>query len=193
MNAEQTEVNLIVARTFEELGVPYFLGGSMASSVHGIYRATNDADFVADLQLPQVHPFIRLLGPAFYAPEFVIRDAVERRRSFNLIHQNTMLKVDVFVMKRDGFSQAQMERRILVPAGAPPADSIYFASPEDTVLAKLDWFRQTGEQSDRQWNDILGVLKVQGDLLDRAYLTSWADKLYLRDLLNRAFGEAGLE
>jgi hypothetical protein len=193
MNAEQTEVNLIVARAFEELGIRYFLGGSMASSAHGIYRATNDADFIAEFSQEHAPQFVRLLGPAFYAYEPAIREAAQQHRSFNIIHQDTMLKVDVFVMKPDDFSQAQMARRVLVPLGPAPTPSIYLASPEDTVLAKLEWFRQTGQQSDRQWNDILGVLKVQQDKLDRGYLNSWAETLRLSDLLRRAFAEAGVE
>ena len=190
MNPEQSEVNLIVASAFDRLGVPYFLGGSMASSAHGVYRATNDADFIADLRLEHVKPFVEILGPAFYACEPAIHDAVFSRRSFNVIHQDTMLKVDVFVMKPDSFSASQMERRVLVPLGPTPAGSLYLASPEDTVLSKLDWYRQTGGTSDRQWNDILGVLKVQGPRLDRSYLLEWAEKLQLSALLNRALTEA---
>jgi hypothetical protein len=190
MNGEQTDVNVIVTRVFDELRIPYFLTGSMASSVHGIYRATNDADFVADMQLPHVSRFVGLLGEAFYAHEPAIQDAVVQRRSFNVIHQHTMLKVDVFVMKPDSFSHSQMERRLLVPLGPPPAPSLYLASPEDTVLSKLDWYRQTGGASERQWKDILGVLKTQGANLDRAYLADWAERLKLSDLLERALTDA---
>jgi hypothetical protein len=192
MNPEQSEVNLTVAGAFDRLGVPYFLGGSMASSAHGVYRATNDADFIADLRLEHVKPFVEILGPAFYAFEPAIRDAVFSRRSFNVIHQDTMLKIDVFVMKPDSFSASQMERRVLVPLGLPPAQSLYLASPEDTVLSKLEWYRQTGSTSDRQWSDIIGVLKVQGERLDRSYLSSWAEKLHLLPLLERALKEAAL-
>ena len=191
MNSEQSEVNFIVAGVFERLSIPYFLGGSMASSAHGIYRATNDTDFIADLRLEHVRPFVDLLGPDFYAHEPAIRDAVRERRSFNVIHQDTMLKIDVFVLKADGFSSSQMQRRLLVPVGASSA-SLYLATAEDTVLSKLDWYRRTGASSERQWNDILGVLKVQEYRLDRTYLSEWAEKLNLSALLDRALREAGL-
>ena len=193
MNAEQIEVNLRIARVFEELGVPYFIGGSMASSVHGIYRATNDADFIADLKLEHVSALISSLGTDFYAAEDAIRTAVRQRQSFNLIHLNTMLKVDVFVMKTAPFSMEEMARRGLVPIGAPPAPQLYVASPEDTVLSKLQWYRRAGESSDRQWGDILGVLKVQRETIDQDYLRRWAAALSISDLLERAFDEAGLE
>jgi hypothetical protein len=98
MESEQLEVTLTVARAFDELSVPYFLGGSMASSAHGIYRATNDADFVADLRPTHAPKLVGLLGEGFYADEPSILNAIQNRRSFNLIHLETMLKVDIFVM-----------------------------------------------------------------------------------------------
>lgn len=192
MEAEQTQVNLLVTRTFDSLRIPYFLGGSMASSVHGIYRATADADFVAAVRPDQVEPLARLIQPAFYADLDAIRDAVAAAGSFNIIHLETMMKVDVFVARADPFHLVQMRRRVLQAASADGLTTFYVASAEDTVLAKLQWYREGGEVSDRQWNDILGVLKVQGPALDRVYLREWARKLKLTDLLSRALDDAGL-
>jgi len=191
MDAEQTQVNLLVVRAFDALRIPYYLGGSMASSVHGIYRATADADFVAAVRPQHAEPLVGLLHPAFYADLGAIQAAAASHRSFNVIHLETMLKVDVFVAKTDPFHLMQMRRRSLVATGPDGQAHIYVASPEDTVLAKLDWYRQGGGVSDRQWNDVLGVLKVQGPALDRAYLDEWARKLGLADLLQRAMDEAG--
>ena len=192
MDAEQTQVNLLVVRALEGLKIPYFLCGSMASSIHGIYRATADADFVADVRPYHVEPLVRLLQPVFYADETAIREAAKAKRSFNVIHLDTMLKVDIFVMKHDPFEESQLIRRVLGRTGADPASTFYVASPEDTILSKLDWYRLGGSVSDRQWNDVLGVLKVQGDALDRAYLQEWAERLGLTDLLLRALQDAGL-
>ena len=192
MDAEQTEVNLVVIRAFDSLRIPYFLGGSMASSVHGIYRATADADFVAAVRPHHAEPLAALLHPAFYAEVEAIRSAASSSRSFNVIHLETMLKVDVFVARTDPFSLIQMRRRVLQAVSADGQTKFHVASAEDTVLAKLQWYREGGEVSDRQWNDVLGVLKVQGPALDRAYLREWARELKLVDLLNRALDDAGL-
>ena len=192
MDAEQTQANLLIVRAFDTLRIPYFLGGSMASSVHGIYRATADADFVASVRPDHAEPLARLLQPAFYADVEAIRTAAASGRSFNAIHFDTMLKVDVFVARTDPFHLAQMRRRVLQATGPDGQTTFYVASPEDTVLAKLRWYRDGGGVSDRQWNDVLGVLKVQGPTLDRGYLREWAGRLNLVDLLRRAMDDAGL-
>ncbi len=192
MEAEQTQVNLLVVRAFEALRVPYFLAGSMASSVHGIYRATANADFVAALRPHHAEPLVRLLQPTFYADLEAIRAAIASLHSFNVIHLESMLKVDVFVASTAPFHLMQMRRRVLQAAGPDSQTTFYVASAEDTVLAKLQWYRQGGGVSDRQWNDVLGVLKVQGATLDRVYLAEWARELGVTDLLRRALEDAGL-
>lgn len=192
MDTEQTQVNLLVVNAFDALRIPYFLGGSMASSVHGIYRATADSDFIAAVRPHQAEPLVRLLQPAFYAEVDAIHSASSSCRSFNVIHLETMLKVDVFVAKTDPFHLMQMRRRVLQPASADGQIKLYVASAEDTVLAKLQWYREGDAVSDRQWNDVLGVLKVQGPALDRGYLRQWARELALTDLLDRALDDAGL-
>ncbi len=192
MDVEQTQANLLVVWAFDALQIPHFLCGSMASSIHGIYRATADADFVAAVRPHHAEPLTRLLRPAFYADETAIRTAAETARSFNVIHLATMLKVDVFVARENPFHLMQLSRRRLQATGPDGEVAFYVASPEDTVLAKLDWYRQCGCVSDRQWGDVLGVLKVQADTLDRAYLRDWAVRLAVTDLLRRALDDAGL-
>lgn len=192
MNTEQTEVNLLVVRAFDSLRIPYFLGGSMASSVHGIYRATADADFVAAVRPHHAEPLAKLLQPAFYADVEAIRAAAVGVRSFNVIHLDSMLKVDVFVVGTNPFHLMQMRRRVLQATAPDGQTTLYVASAEDTILAKLQWYRDGGGVSDRQWTDVLGVLKVQGLTLDCAYLREWASQLGLADLLARAMDAAGL-
>jgi hypothetical protein len=180
-----------IVEALEQLGVNYHIGGSVASSIHGIIRATIDADLVANLELKHVHPLVKLLEADYYIDEDAVRDAVKRRGSFNAIYLDTMLKVDVFIPKSRLFDREELRRSQLQPLieGSRP---FYVASPEGTVLNKLEWYRMGGEVSDRQWNDILGVLKVQGTNLDMAYLQRWAAALKVSDLLERALVDAGL-
>jgi hypothetical protein len=175
----------------EALGIAHYVGGSVASSVHGLPRASIDVDVVADLDLPHIAPFVRRLEAAFYVEETRVRSAVELRRSFNLIHLETMLKVDVFVSKRRPWDREALARARPEALTEGGANRSLIASPEDTILAKLEWFRLGGETSERQWADILGVLKTVGGGLDDAYMRRWATSLGVEDLLDRALAEAG--
>lgn len=189
---EQASVLVCVTGFLERLEVPYFVAGSYASNVHGFYRATAAADLVADLKLKHVGPFVELLGQEFYLDPVAIREAVTRRASFNVIHFDTSQKVDVFLLKRELFPLAEMDRRQRLRLAPNTAEQVWMASVEDTILAKLDWYRQGGGVSDRQWGDVTGVLKVQGERLDFAYLRQWAKELGVVDLLERAFSDSRL-
>jgi len=180
-----------IVEALEQLGVNYHIGGSVASSVHGIVRATIDADLVAELRQEHVRPLVKRLEADYYIDEDAVKDAVRRRSSFNAIHLETMLKVDVFIPKARLFDQEELRRVRLQPL-VENTRPFYVASPEGTILNKLEWYRMGGEVSDRQWNDILGVLKVQGTNLDMAYLQRWAVALNVADLLERALVDAGL-
>jgi hypothetical protein len=190
MPGDFIRVVLQVVGVLEELGVPYAIGGSLSSSAHGIMRATMDADIIADLQPEHIQPFLAALSSDFYADEATIRDAIYRRSSFNLIHYQTAFKVDIFIPKLRPFDQMQLIRRTPVVMGADPGQRVYLTSPEDIILAKLEWYRMGGEVSDRQWQDVIGVLTVRADDLDLDYLHHWADQLGVRDLLERALAEA---
>ncbi len=192
MLAEQIAVTMMVADVLDALGVSYAIGGSFASALHGVMRATMDADLVADLRLEHTDPLAQALGNAFYADVEMMRDAVRRHSSFNLIHLETTFKVDVFVAKPRTFDRSQLARRQLYLLSEDPERYAYVTSAEDIILSKLEWYRIGGEVSDRQWRDVLGVLKVQGDRLDRDYLRRMATELKVADLLERAFGEADL-
>ena len=123
----------------------------------------------------------------------MIKDDVVRQSSFNLIHYETAFKVDVFVRKMRPYDAVQLARRRKSVIATEPEASVYVISPEDIILSKLEWYRQGGEVSERQWRDVLGVLKVRADELDLDYLQKWAAELRVHDLLARALQEAGIE
>jgi hypothetical protein len=191
MPNEPIAVTLLVIDAMDALGVPYLIGGSLASAVHGVLRATLNTDLVADLRLEHAEPLARALGGTFYVDAESIREAVLHQRSFNVIHLETMFKVDVFVVKKRPFHHSQMERRLAQVIATDPDRTAYVATAEDTILAKLEWYRMSGDVSEQQWRDVLGVMKVQADRLDLAYLRQWAAQLNISDLLERAIKEAG--
>ena len=171
------------------LRIPYAVGGSLASSLHGVPRATNDVDVVADLRGAHVTRFVSAIENEFYVDAHMIRSAVAERSSFNVFDQATMLKIDVFVPDADEWIVEELARARseTFDIGGQPTP-IRFASPEDTLLYKLVWYRLGGEQSDRQWGDVLGVIKIQGNRLDGEYLRRWARHLKVTDLLDKALG-----
>jgi hypothetical protein len=191
MSLTVIDVVLSVTETLQKLGVPYLLVGSFASTSYGVYRTTADADILADLHPEHAQPLAQALQARFYVDVESIHEAVQRRRGFNVIHLELGFKVDIFVSKAGAFDRQQLERRVLQPIGAHDERTVYFASAEDTILAKLDWYRRGGEVSERQWLDVLGMIKVQGEVLDRSYLREWARNLGVTDLLDRALEQAG--
>ncbi|MGD0899943.1 MAG: hypothetical protein ABR915_19080 [Thermoguttaceae bacterium] len=183
---------LPVIDALERLDVPYYVGGSVASSAHGLVGAAFGADVIAELESRHVAGLVQSLQADYYIDAGMIRGAIAARSCFNVIHLATSFKVDVFVSKNRGFDRASFarrERRAVDPDA--PAVQVFLASPEDTVLSKLEWYRLGDEVSDRQWHDVLGVLKMQQGRLDRLYLQKWAAELGVADLMDRAWQEAG--
>jgi hypothetical protein len=190
MLPESVSVLMFVVDIFEHLHIPYLVGGSMASALYGVARSTLDADIVAEIHQEQVGALVKALGNEFYADDQLIRDAIRHRSSFNLIHLRTILKVDVFLHKERPFDRIQFQRKVEQVLSVNPEQKVFMTTAEDIILAKLEWYRLGGEVSDRQWRDILGVLKVQAGRLDLDYLRQWAAELKVADLLQRALKES---
>ena len=187
MLAEPFLIVAKLAHVFDELAIRYVVGGSLASSIYGIPRATQDVDLIAEIKLSHVEAIANALSEEFYVDVEMIRDAIKRRASFNVIHLETMFKADVFIGQGDAWSREEMMRARAEQIDLPDGKAIiHFASPEDTLLHKLTWYKLGNQISERQWNDILGVLKIQGESLDDDYLERWAELLEVSDLLRRA-------
>lgn len=191
MQNEPVEVTLKVTGVFEKLSIPYLIGGSLASTLYGMVRTTQDSDIVAEMRLEHLQPFVSSLQDEFYVDDEMIAESIQRNSSFNIIHRETMFKVDVFIPRPRPFLQSQLARAQRQTFHFETEVSAKFATPEDTILSKLEWYRMGGEASDRQWRDILGVMKTRAGELDLVYLRKWADELKVADLLERALQEAG--
>lgn len=176
-----------VARVLEQHEITYVLVGSLASSMHGMYRSTADIDLLADIKAEHIRSLLDALNKSFYVDEHAVQQAVEQRRSFNAIHFDSVFKVDIFIPKADEFATKQLERRERRKIAPEIEQFIYVATAEDTILAKLRWYRAGDEVSSTQWSDVLGVLGAHSVRLDIDYLHEWADKLGVRDLLEKAF------
>jgi hypothetical protein len=185
-----TGLLLHVVAILERLGIPYHVGGSVASSAHGMYRASADVDLVIDPTAGQLDALAAALEPEFYVGRTAIAEALARRGTFNAIHEPTSFKVDFFLKGPGVFDAEELRRSVRQSVGGEPARTILIKSAEDTVLRKLDWFRRGGEASERQWNDVVSVLAAMRGQLEDAYLDRWAPELGVADLLARARREA---
>jgi hypothetical protein len=186
--SELQETLARVGQTFDDLNVPWAIGGSFASTVHGEPRATNDIDIVANLRGPQIAGFVRGLGNAFYVDEQSVREAIARRDSFNIIDERSFLKIDIFIPPQGPLGEGQLDRRrtYRVSEAGP---TVFVLGPEDTTLQKLRWYELGGRISDRQWRDVLGVLRLGGPL-DLDYMRQAAEGGGFAALLQRALTEA---
>jgi len=190
--AEPVQITQSVTHVFERLGLRYFVGGSLASSLHGIPRATHDVDIVAEITEEHIPLLVKALEGDYYIDAEMIQEAIHRQTSFNVIHLTTMFKVDIFILKSDMPSQEEMARREQYQVSDDPPQSLFLASAEDVILHKRYWYQLGEGISERQWSDVLGVLQVQAGRLDQTYLKKGAQQRGVVGLLERALQEVQL-
>jgi hypothetical protein len=172
-----------VSATLGVLAVRHVVVGSLASIAYGEPRLTRDADLVADLTAADIPSFVRAIEADFFVDEISVEEAIHHRGSFNVLHRATMFKVDIFSVTDRLFDNSRIERATRIYRGG---QSLPLATPEDTLLAKLVWYRKGNEVSDVQWRDVLGILLVTADALDNDYLDKWSRSLGIDDLMDRA-------
>lgn len=191
MNSDQGLIEALepVARIFQSLGVLFYVGGSVASSFHGAARSTLDVDLVAELSHEHVESFVSRLGDKYYVSQPAIEDAINRKSCFNIIHLVSSFKVDIFIPKNRAFDKSSMSRAIYGRVDIQSDFEVPIASPEDTILSKLEWYRLGNEVSPRQWDDVTRVMKVLGQTVDQEYLKYNAAELGVIDLLQKLLGE----
>lgn len=166
----------------DALGVAWVIGGSIASSVHGEPRSTQDVDMVVALIRRHVTPFAKAIGRDYYVDVDAMRVAVTSGASFNAVHFASAIKVDFFVAGDDPFEAERLRRRQRIET---PSGLLYVDTAELTLLRKLEWYRRRGEVSDGQWRDVQAIARIQGDRLDLEHMRLWAPRLGVTDLLER--------
>jgi hypothetical protein len=171
---EQHELLLFVVECFENLKIPYLVTGTIASIAYGEPRFTNDIDVVVDMSSAYVDAFKSYFPEnEFYLDLDSIKKAINRNHQFNIIHPRSGLKVVVIISKKDDFDQSRFPR--IKKLNVSETKSAYFASPEDVIIKKLEYFKH--RRSEKHLRDIASMLKISSELIDRAYISSWAKRL----------------
>lgn len=186
LQADIVSVALDIAQRLDGIGIPHLVSGSFASSMYGEPRSTLDIDMVIDLRVTEMVNFISSVQASYYLDSAQVEEAVRSSGSFNAIHFKTSVKVDFFVAGQDPFEAERLKCSRSVRVGPLESDQLRVDTPEHTLLRKLEWFRRGGESSTRQWRDVLSIVALQGDSLDRDRLYKWSGSLGVTDLLDRA-------
>jgi hypothetical protein len=172
---------------FDFLDIKYLIGGSLASSLYGIPRATQDVDIVADVTVENLQALLDLLKKDFYVDPDLGNEALQSKSSFNIIDKETIFKIDIFLMSHDTLSSIEMDRR--KPYSIVDSNTFFLCSPEDIIAHKLYWYKLGDEISERQWNDALNVLKIQQDTIDLEYLEKMCSARSVLSLLHKMLAQ----
>jgi hypothetical protein len=173
----------VIAGILDDLRIRYVIGGSVAASIYGEPRSTLDLDMMIDADEEKVEALVARLRRDFYVNRDDAVEAARLHSSFSAVEVATSMKVDFFLAEKDSFAQEQMARRrpVRIASVAP----LHFYAPEDLIIRKLMWYRAGGEQSQRQWRDVAGIMRTSGEQIDFDYLREAAAKVGVTDLLLR--------
>lgn len=189
---DPSEIAKLLHPIFETLGISYYITGGVAATAYGDPRTTRDLDLVIELNRENISPLVEALEMAgFYCPPSSVEDIRDGRgRVLSVTHITKVLNADIVLNANTDFDRSKMARRRKISLDEAGVEQFFVASPEDVVLAKLLWRKPSGSM--KQWSDVLGILKVQGEQLDFDYLWQWAEILNVANDLDQAFTEAGL-
>ena len=174
----------------DDLKIDYAIGGSIASSLYGKVRFTQDADITVAAFGDKAEQLYNELKEGFYISKEAMNQAISNRDSFNIIHLESAFKIDIFIRKDDDFHRQLFLRRKKVKLDESIEHLFDIVSAEDIILLKLQWYQSAGCMSERQWSDVMGVLAVQSHALDMKFLRGCSEKLGLGDILQKAIDEA---
>lgn len=174
------------SKVLDSLDIKYAIGGSIASSVYGQVRFTQDADVMVDAFSSKTSLFYEKVSKSFYISKEAMQQAIRLKTSFNIIHLETAFKIDIFISKAGPYDRQVLLRAAKMQLGQTEQEAFFFVSSEDIILLKLLWYEQGHRVSEKQWNDILGVIMTQKQRLDLDYLKNWAKTLAIQDLLENA-------
>ena len=187
---------LMVTARLEVLGLSYCVGGSFASGAYGRARTTYDLDILLALRATHITEFIGAFQEDFDLNPAEVSEAVqlapqyattpEHRALIKIYHRRSHFRIDFFVSSGRAFEREQFQRCVRQIIATNPEIDAAFSSPEDTILAKLEWFRLGNYASTHQWPDVQAMILIQHEVLAWDYLRQWADTLGVRDLLERA-------
>jgi hypothetical protein len=189
---DPSEIARLLHPILATLNIPYYITGGVAASIYGDPRTTRDLDLVIELNRNSIVGLVEALETAgFYCPPGAVEEMQKGRgQVLSVTHRTLVLNADMMLNANTEFDRSKMTRRRLEALDEAGLEQFWIAAPEDILLSKLLWRKQS--RSQKQWTDILGIMKVQADGLERDYLTDWAEKLGLIDDLNLAFVEAGI-
>jgi len=176
-----TELLEYLSVTLGHLGIPYFITGSIASIFYGEPRFTNDIDVVIELQTKDIDVFCQSFpSPEYYLSPASVRDAVRQRFQFNIIQTTSGLKIDVIIPDDSEFEKSRRQRTKTMTL--PKGQIVHIASAEDLILRKMEFYQEGG--SEKHLRDIAGILRIQKETLELAYIEKWADVLQVQNIWN---------
>ncbi len=188
-NPQELEILGSLAEVLEQMDISYAIGGSMASSIYGKVRFTQDADITVEPFDDRADRLFEILKPQYYISKEAMYQALMQRRSFNIIHLKSAFKIDIFIRKDTAFEKQLITRRRTLKLSDSLGKSFSVVSPEDIILLKLQWYCDSGH-SERQWNDVIGILTTQREKLDFDYMRKWSDILGINELLEKVISES---